>query len=385
MKKVLLIASYDSFLNSGYAVAKEIKDAQIDIYIHKSRENILSNRQLLESGIDKDQAIFFHIDDYFIKNMHQYYDAVILSVGNGLLKRFFKQNAQLNIASRPLIITLFSGIVFGDQASILSRMGADIVLYNNKHDFRIAEEYKKQYKLSCQNILYGYPIFRHASKGRHGEKIYFIDQVKIPFKKEERIYTLKKLIALAEKYPEKEFTILLRVADKDITVHQDKHSYIELAKQFQLPSNLTIERKSTAQAFQEMGYCLSYSSTMLFEAECKGIPVGVVADLGFSKSYANQHFLGSGVLVYFDQIDFTSPKIADPDWLDCYATKKVITTDEFNKLLKQVVPLQHDYQEYLSAVNSIESTKTIFLRKFKKLIRDPKKFFYDSKWLRKVI
>ncbi|WP_229439399.1 hypothetical protein [Neisseria brasiliensis] len=77
----------------------------------------------------------------------------------------------------------------------------------------------------------------------------------------------------------------------------------------------------------------------------------------------------------FDQIDFTSPKIADPDWLDCYATKKVITTDEFNKLLKQVVPLQHDYQEYLSAVNSIESTKTIFLRKFKKLIRDPKKFF----------
>ncbi|AJC64080.1 hypothetical protein N875_06925 [Neisseria meningitidis LNP21362] len=71
MKKVLLIASYDSFLNSGYAVAKEIKDAQIDIYIHKSREidiyihksreNILSNRQLLESGIDKDQAIFFFI------------------------------------------------------------------------------------------------------------------------------------------------------------------------------------------------------------------------------------------------------------------------------------------------------------------------------------
>ncbi|HFC6821804.1 TPA: hypothetical protein ACFN86_002075, partial [Neisseria meningitidis] len=61
VKKVLLIASYDSFLNSGYAVAKEIKDAQIDIYIHKSRENILSNRQLLESGIDKDQAIFFFI------------------------------------------------------------------------------------------------------------------------------------------------------------------------------------------------------------------------------------------------------------------------------------------------------------------------------------
>ncbi len=59
--------------------------------------------------------------------MHQYYDAVILSVGNGLLKRFFKQNAQLNIASRPLIITLFPGVVFGDQASILSRMGADIV------------------------------------------------------------------------------------------------------------------------------------------------------------------------------------------------------------------------------------------------------------------
>ncbi len=68
---------------------------------------------------------------------------------------------------------------------------------------------------------------------------------------------------------------------------------------------------------------------MLFEAECKCILVGVVADLGFSKSYANSAFLGSGVLIYFDQIDFTSRKIANLAGLDCYATKKVITTDEF--------------------------------------------------------
>lgn len=42
-KRVLLIASYDSFLNTGYAVAKEINYSTIDIYIHQTKKIFFRN------------------------------------------------------------------------------------------------------------------------------------------------------------------------------------------------------------------------------------------------------------------------------------------------------------------------------------------------------
>jgi len=46
MKKVLLIATYDSFLKTGLTIANAIDNSQIDIKIRITISNQLSNNQL---------------------------------------------------------------------------------------------------------------------------------------------------------------------------------------------------------------------------------------------------------------------------------------------------------------------------------------------------
>lgn len=57
----------------------------------KQKKNILSESQLSLNGLSLKEINFFHIDDYFDKLMYQNYDIVILSLGNGLLTRFFSE------------------------------------------------------------------------------------------------------------------------------------------------------------------------------------------------------------------------------------------------------------------------------------------------------
>ncbi|HFC8373940.1 TPA: hypothetical protein ACFPVM_002136, partial [Neisseria meningitidis] len=81
----------------------------IDIYIHQTKKNILSESQLSLNGLSLKEINFFHIDDYFDKLMYQNYDIVILSLGNGLLTRFFRNSSKLNL-TLPIVITLFPGV-----------------------------------------------------------------------------------------------------------------------------------------------------------------------------------------------------------------------------------------------------------------------------------
>ncbi|HFC8334602.1 TPA: DUF6716 putative glycosyltransferase [Neisseria meningitidis] len=377
-KRVLLIASYDSFLNTGYAIAKEINYSTIDIYIHQTKKNILSESQLSLNGLSLKEINFFHIDDYFDKLMYQNYDIVILSLGNGLLTRFFRNSSKLNL-TLPIVITLFPGVIFGDSESIITRLGANILLFNNYYDYQIGNKFKERYNLSCTNILYGYPILRKKHHCSDGNKVYFIDQVKIPDGKKERLLILKKLIALANRYPHKDLVLLLRVHQNDITVHEDKYSYAELAKNMKLPDNFKIERKRTQDALQEMGYCLSFSSTMLFEAESCGIPIGVISDLGVDKKYANTHFKDSGVLVNLDTVDLDSPNTINPTWAELYTNPDSLSSKEFNQLLEVTSTQPPSFDNYFIAVNDVQPVSMVLLRKFKKLIYHPKQFFVDSK------
>ncbi|HFC7734906.1 TPA: DUF6716 putative glycosyltransferase, partial [Neisseria meningitidis] len=197
--------------------------------------------------------------------------------------------------------------------------------------------------------------------------------------KKERLLILKKLIALANRYPHKDLVLLLRVHQNDITVHEDKYSYAELAKNMKLPDNFKIERKRTQDALQEMGYCLSFSSTMLFEAESCGIPIGVISDLGVDKKYANTHFKDSGVLVNLDTVDLDSPNTINPTWAELYTNPDSLSSKEFNQLLEVTSTQPPSFDNYFIAVNDVQPVSMVLLRKFKKLIYHPKQFFVDSK------
>ena len=162
MKKILLIATYDSFLRSGVAVAKTIEDAEIEIRIRISVDNQLSIQQF--KNILKDEN--FPYSSFWLNNYkdidYNKYDIIIISAGNGFNESFFEFYLSNETIKRKNILTiaLFPGVIFGDIDSIVSRIHADVLLCNNKMDYDVAIKIKKTWSLPIQVLHYGFPVIQ---------------------------------------------------------------------------------------------------------------------------------------------------------------------------------------------------------------------------------
>ena len=291
MINVLLIATYDSFLKAGLSVAHNIENADIDVYIHKVCKQQLSKKQIHDAGLQANKIQYFYISDIFkIPDFLEKYQIIILSAGNGVCYRFFKEYHQhfLNKAQRPIVIGVFPGVIFGDTASINARLNSDILLCYSTNDTQIATQLAALNNNHVDIINYGLPSERLSVNTQAVDNIYFIDQVRIPYRYEEREYVINQLIKLAQKYPDRTVYIKTRIAKNEKTVHQDKFSYQSiLHKHNPLPSNLKIIHEDIRDSIRKMDICLSFSSTVSFEAIQHNIPSFVISDFGIAKEYEN--------------------------------------------------------------------------------------------------
>lgn len=391
--KVLLITSYDSFLKSGLLVAQNIDNAEIDIYVHTEVDGLeLSQNQLSELGISKKDIVNFHIDKYFESGMYENYDIVILSVGNSLLNRFFKlqyriYHKQLHISNKALLITLFPGVIFGDRASILSRMLSDFILYLCPYDFEQGELIKQQHSFQCTNVLYGFsPLCDANTISMIDRKNYFIDQVIIPATREDRIIIVQGLIELAKRYPLEQFIILPRTEEGERTVHKDIYPYRELIKEFEIPSNLIVKRLPISQALSDMKLCISISSTVVFEALTLDIPIYIVGDLGIRDKFANFIFHDSGVMGTLSNLSLTTLPNVNIAWKNKYYYCCQDQALLLNNVIKNYKPMTHSYEVYKKELDKMIPIQTRILRKVIKLFKKPRLFFRDSicwVWLNK--
>lgn len=383
--KVLLITSYDSFFKSGLNIAQNINTTEIDIYVHTEIDGSeLSQNQLNELGISKNNIFNFHIDNYFENHMYENYDIVILSVGNSLLNRFYKlqyriYRKQLHISSRVLSVTLFPGVIFGDRASILSRMLSDIVLYLCPYDFEQGELIKKQYGFQCTNVLYG---FSQSSTLNHisiiDKKNYFIDQVIIPATKDDRTIIVKRLIELAKRYPLEKFVILPRTEEGERTVHKDIYPYRELVKGFEIPDNLIVNRVPISQALSDMKLCISISSTVIFEALTLDIPIYVVSDFGIRDKFANSIFRDSGVMGDLLDLNLSTLPNVNTNWKNKYYYFCHNQASLLNMVIKNYIPVLHPYEIYKHEMDRMIPLQCRILKKILKLLKKPRLFFRDS-------
>ncbi|HGO5855285.1 TPA: DUF6716 putative glycosyltransferase, partial [Mannheimia haemolytica] len=148
--RVLVVATYDSFLKAGVNVARRIMHSHIDIAIQYVKKRQLSMRQLSESGADKYQILDFRLlSDYDFSK----YDIVVVSLGNIASIRLIDRLNMLDV--RPLIISCFSGVIFGNTESISARIHSDILLTNNESDLVVAKNIAKEYNLDTKIINYG--------------------------------------------------------------------------------------------------------------------------------------------------------------------------------------------------------------------------------------
>jgi len=307
MKKVLLIATYDSFLNSGLSVAKNINNAIIDIKIRISTQNQLSSKQI--SNALKNESIpysFFYLNNYQTINFIEY-DIIIISAGNAFHHSFFEYfvEYQASINKKIITISLFPGVIFGEIDSIVSRINADILLCNNKMDYKVANIIKNHSQLNTEILLYGYPILQKINI-KEKKYIYFFEQVKIPETRIDRIFLISKLVTLAKQYPKETFYIKPRVSIDEKTIHPNKYPLEvllnEYSKEHILPTNLHFTYDDVNLCLSQAKSIITISSTVAFEAIYNNIPTYIISDFGIRKEFANYHFIESNCMCTFSEI-----------------------------------------------------------------------------------
>lgn len=314
MIKVLVLATYDSFLRTGLEVAKAIENALIDIKIRTTVDNQLSPSQLKSIFGESDYTYsYFVLNEY--KNIdYNQYDIIILSAGNGFVQSFFEFYLQNGDIKRENIITmsLFPGVIFGDIDSISVRMSADILLCNNQIDFEIAQKVKETYQLPTKLLLYGYPIIKQI-KQSEPKNIYFFEQVKIPETYSDRMYLLHKIMEYAQRNPEEMIYIKPRVAPNEKTVHINKYPLEKLLKEYaktnDISTNFSFTYQDIEACFSDMKLGITLSSTVAIEAIYNQLPMSIIADFGLRSDFANKDFLGSGILVLFDDLGSKELKV----------------------------------------------------------------------------
>ncbi|WGE31631.1 hypothetical protein NYR60_07130 [Actinobacillus genomosp. 2] len=384
MYKVLVVATYDSFLNSGIKVAERIsRDENIEIMIFPVKRNQISLRQLLESNAIKYHQILFSYDLDYLQ-----YDIIILSVGNTATKKFIAHFYEKHSLSckRPIIISIFPGLIFGHTESILSRIDTDIILVNSLLDKEKVNEILKVYRSTTEVIHYGLINIdinkKNSFSKRNSEKtIVFIEQIRIPETKEEKEFVVDRLINLAKNYPEKEVIFKRRIIEREVTVHEDKISYIDILNKKELPTNFQISNEPIADLYHKMDLCLSFSSTVLLEALYYGIPIAIISDLGINDNYALDNFLGSDLFLSFNEIEKGLRSIPSVLWLE----KNLYFDNNRDDILKKAIEniLNHPsklHKRFLFFKGRQYMNKSNKYQKLKKLVRSPKDFFIDSKF-----
>ncbi|MEG9476345.1 DUF6716 putative glycosyltransferase [Mannheimia indoligenes] len=380
--KILVVATYDSFLKVGINLAQRLNHSMIEIAIQYVKKNQLSVRQLVESGANN-----YRVFDYQTLNNSDFseYDIVIVALGNIASQKLITRLYSLK--NRPLIITCFSGVIFGNAESISARINADILLVNNEFDRDIAQSIASEYGLKTTILNYGLinlDLNFQRNEGS-GKNIFFIDQVKIPELKTEREYVLEKLLNLARNNPDYRIFLKTRLYGSEITVHKEQYPYAHLLKNKKnIPSNFNLFNDSIEVALKEMDACISFSSTSALEAIYYGISTYIIKDLGIRESFYNHPFLQSGLLTYFNELDNLNDlsKIPQKDWFDKQLSFSLNRDYILNNIIDELVyeprlilPLNYKVQE---------KHKRGVYPKFRKLLRSPKLFFLDSAIIKKL-
>lgn len=376
MKKVLLLATYDSFLRTGLVVAEAIENAQIDIRIRTTASNQLSKEQLNSILGEKDYNCSYFFMGEYKKIDYNEYDIIILSAGNEFIKAFFTFYLQNTLINRDKIVTvsLFPGVIFGDVDSIASRMNVDILLCNNKIDYEIAKSIKETYNLDTHLLLYGFPIIKKIeSLKKERVNTYFFEQVKIPETYSDRFYLLSKLVEYASQNPDETVYIKPRVALNEKTVHINRYPMEKLLEEYAknniLPKNLFFTYQSIEACFTDMKLGITLSSTVAVEAIYNALPMAIISDFGLRNDFANKDFLGSGCLVSFDNLGKQELKV-NSDWYDSMIAFPKKRDIEFNRFL---VDITHDNKRRVNhigtaSIDLVSNKQNQYISKNKKRI-----------------
>ncbi|WP_405489646.1 DUF6716 putative glycosyltransferase [Streptomyces sp. NBC_00096] len=252
------------------------------------------------------------------------YDVVVLALVGGAVQAVLHGARALwpGPGARPVFVTGYVGVVYEKLADgLLLRHGADLVLANSRHDagrFRavyggVGADARAVVETALP-FLDGAP-YEPVTATPH--RVVFAVQPSVPESRADRLYLLRRAAEHARLHPEREVLIKLRSRPGEHTTHLEELPYQRLVEQLPggIPSNCRLVYGNMGEILDTTDLLVTVSSTAALESLHRGIPTAVLTDLGIREALGNHHFLGSGCLASWTQLDEGLLPQADPAWL----------------------------------------------------------------------
>ncbi|MET9097853.1 DUF6716 putative glycosyltransferase [Streptomyces antibioticus] len=278
-------------------------------------------RQLAEVGVRADSLREVTAVEFLDAVARASYDIVVLAlVGGGVqavlhgLKRIAEDGGM-----RPVVVTGYVGVVYEKLADgLLLRHGADLVLANSRQD---AERFRAVYEgvgadASAVTEV-ALPFLGGAPySGEHDPcTVVFAAQPSVPESRKDRAYLLERLVRHARLHPGREVLLKLRSKPGEHTTHIEELPYQKLVRNLDTPPNFRLVYGNMGEVLDRTDLMVTVSSTAALESLHRRIPTVVLTDLGVRETLGNHHFVGSGCLASWDQLDAGHRPVPDEEWV----------------------------------------------------------------------
>ncbi|MCK8435316.1 hypothetical protein G3I77_20530 [Streptomyces sp. D2-8] len=286
-------------------------------------------RQLAEVGVRADSLREVTAVEFLRAMAEESYDVLVLSlVGGGVqamlhgLGRVWQDRTE-----RPVVVTGYVGVVYEKLADgLLLRHGADLVLANSRQDadrFRAVYEGVGADASAVTEValpfLGGAPYEGEhgpsAEQGRRPSTVVFAAQPSVPESRKDRTYLLNRLVQHARRHPEREVLLKLRSKPGEHTTHIEELPYQKLVQRLDPPDNFRLVYGNMGEVLDRTDLLVTVSSTAALESLHRRVPTVVLTDLGIRESLGNHHFVGSGCLASWDQLDAGHRPEPDEEWV----------------------------------------------------------------------
>lgn len=278
-------------------------------------------RQLAEVGVRADSLREVTAVEFLRAMAEESYDVLVLSLVGGGVQAMLHGLARVweNRAERPVVVTGYVGVVYEKLADgLLLRHGADLVLANSRQDadrFRAVYEGVGADASAVTEVAL--PFLGGAPyEGEHDPyTVVFAAQPSVPESRKDRTYLLNRLVQHARRHPEREVLLKLRSKPGEHTTHIEELPYQRLVQRLDPPANFRLVYGNMGEVLDRTDLLVTVSSTAALESLHRRIPTVMLTDLGIRESLGNHHFVGSGCLASWDQLDAGHRPAPDEEWV----------------------------------------------------------------------
>ncbi|OIJ64195.1 DUF6716 putative glycosyltransferase [Streptomyces mangrovisoli] len=323
-RRVAVLADSDTRWKWGALTAQRLLPAgtemRLDGYLLRGRATP-TPRQLAEVGVHAESLREVTGVEFLRALREQSYDVLVLALVGGGVQAMLHGLRHLwaDTTERPVVVTGYVGVVYEKLADgLLLRHGADLVLANSRQDadrFRAVYDGVGAEATAVTEVAL--PFLGGAPyTGEHEPyTVVFAAQPSVPESRKDRAYLLERLIRHARRHPEREVLLKLRSKPGEHTTHIEELPYQKLAQSQDLPANLKLVYGHMGEVLDRTDLLVTVSSTAALESLHRQIPTVLLTDLGVREGLGNHHFVGSGCLASWDQLDAGHRPEPDPAWV----------------------------------------------------------------------